>query len=75
MNIKRQYIIDESNHKVAVQIDIETFEKIEEALENYALFSLMNETNDGDDLNLAEAKNYLCRTGKGIMEIKFNKNF
>jgi len=56
MNIKRQYIIDESNHKVAVQIDIETFEKIEEALENYALFSLMNETNDGDDLNLAEAK-------------------
>ena len=56
MNIKRQYIIDESNHKVAVQIDIETFEKIEEALENYALFSLMNETNDGDDPNLAEAK-------------------
>jgi hypothetical protein len=30
MPIKCQYIIDELNRKVAVQLDIETFEKIEE---------------------------------------------
>lgn len=37
MQIKRQYIVDESNCKAAVQLDIETFVKIEETLENYGL--------------------------------------
>lgn len=35
MEIKRKYIIDERNRAVAVQLDIKTFEKIEETLENY----------------------------------------
>ncbi|MGZ5059335.1 MAG: hypothetical protein ACXWE3_12830, partial [Methylobacter sp.] len=30
MELKRQYIVDEDNHKVAVQLDIDTFEKIED---------------------------------------------
>ncbi|CAN5611829.1 hypothetical protein BH18ACI1_BH18ACI1_24540 [soil metagenome] len=42
MIIKRQYIIDEQNHKIAVQLDIKTFEQIEELLENYALYRLMD---------------------------------
>ena len=41
MNIKRQYIVDEQNRRVAVQVDIKTFEQIEEVLENYALSRLM----------------------------------
>ena len=41
--IKKKYIIDENNNKVAVQIDINTYEKLEELLENYSLVQLMKE--------------------------------
>ncbi len=56
MNIKRQYIVDEHDRRVAVQIDIGTFEKIEEALENFALFSLMSDTESDAELDLDEAR-------------------
>ncbi len=56
MNIKKQYIVNEQNRKVAVQLDIETFEKIESILENYALFKLMQEEDEA--LDLVSAKNY-----------------
>jgi hypothetical protein len=56
MNIKKQYIVNEQNRKVAVQLDIETFEKIESILENYALFKLMQE--EDETLDLISAKNY-----------------
>ena len=46
MTIKRRYIVDEQNHKVAVQLDIKTFEKIEEMLENYVLVNLMENSED-----------------------------
>ena len=35
--LKKAYIVDEDNRRVAVQIDIETFNRIEEILEDYAL--------------------------------------
>jgi hypothetical protein len=41
--INKRYIVDEQNKKIAVQIPIETFEKLEEILENYALVQLMKE--------------------------------
>jgi hypothetical protein len=53
--LKRNYIVDEQNHRVAVQIDIETFNRIEEILENYALARLMKENVDEDALNIDEA--------------------
>jgi hypothetical protein len=56
--IDKQYIVDEHNKKIAVQIPFETFEKIEEILENYALVQLIKE-NEGDEiLSLHEAKAY-----------------
>ncbi len=58
MKIERQYIIDEHNNKVAVQLDIETFEKIENVLENYGLVNLMQQSKENDppyDLNQALA--------------------
>ena len=59
MQIKRQYIVDESNRKVAVQLDIETFEKIEETLENYGLIRLMEaEEPDDEVFNLEQAQSY-----------------
>ncbi len=57
MIIERKYIVDDKNKKLAVQLSIETFEKIEEALENYALFQLMN-TDKSEVLNVSEAKEY-----------------
>jgi RelB Antitoxin alpha helical domain len=56
--IKRTYIIDEQNRKLAVQLDIDTFNKIEELLENYALVQLMEEPTDDETLELDEAMAY-----------------
>ena len=56
--IDRRYIVDENNKKVAVQIPIETFEKMEELLEDYALVELMKENEGEDTLSINEAKAY-----------------
>lgn len=56
--LKRNYIVDEQNHRVAVQIDIETFKRIEEILEDYALARLMKENVDEDALKVDEAIPY-----------------
>jgi hypothetical protein len=56
--IDRQYIVDENNKTVAVQIPIETFEKLEELLENYALVELMKENEGEKALSISEAKAY-----------------
>ena len=59
MEIERKYIVDERNRRVAVQLDIETFEKIEEALENYGLSRLMQEDEPDDELlELERARTY-----------------
>ena len=59
MNIKRQYIVDEQNQKIAVQLDIKTFEQIEELLENHALYQLMEKTNEADEtLDLDAARTF-----------------
>ena len=58
MIIDRQYIVDDKNKKLAVQLSLETFEKMEEALENYALYQLMNEQDDDEVLSVAEAKQF-----------------
>lgn len=54
--IKRKYIVNENNEKVAVQLDIKTFEKIERALEDYVLGEQMMKNNPNDRLTLKEAK-------------------
>ena len=56
--IYKQYIVDEHNKKIAVQIPIETFEQIEEVLENYALFQLIKENEGKEILGLREATAY-----------------
>jgi hypothetical protein len=35
--IKKRYVVDEQDRRVAVQIDLETFARIEEVLEDLAL--------------------------------------
>lgn len=58
MEVKRTYVIDEQNRKLAVQIDIDTFNKIEEILENYALVQLMEEPTSDEALELDDAITY-----------------
>ena len=55
MKLERRYIVDENNHKVAVQIDIEVFEQIENVLENHALYQFMQARDDEEALNLKDA--------------------
>ena len=54
--IKKRYVVDEQNRPVAVQIDLKTFEKIEDILENYALVQLMQEASGDETLDLETAK-------------------
>ena len=57
-DIQRKYIIDENNKKIAVQLDINTFEKIEEILENFALVQLIKESENEGKLSVNEAKDF-----------------
>jgi hypothetical protein len=57
-SINKRYIVDEQNKKIAVQIPIDTFKKIEEILENYALVQLMKEHENEEVFGVSEAKSY-----------------
>ncbi|MEX2335717.1 MAG: hypothetical protein WD555_00425 [Fulvivirga sp.] len=56
--IKKRYIVDEHRNKIAVQIDIADYQKLERILEDYALVQLMKENDPAENLNLNEAKSY-----------------
>jgi len=58
LSIKKRYLTDEKRRPVAVQIDLETFEKIEQLLEDYALGQYIDENSPDNNLNLNEAKDY-----------------
>ena len=62
--LKRKYIVDERNRKIAVQLDIKTFTKIEEIMENYALVQLMKENEDDEILDIKAAKEYYSKLEK-----------
>lgn len=63
MEFNRQYIVNEANQRVAVQLDIATFEKIENVLENYALAQFMDE-DDSEAMTIEDAKNYYAALDK-----------
>jgi len=56
MQLQPNYIVDNHNHKIAVQLDIKTYEKIIDILEDYALFKFMNENKDDEKLSLKDAR-------------------
>jgi len=58
LKIKKKYVVDEKKRPFAVQVDIETFEKMERLIEDYALGQLINENDPGDGLTLEESKEY-----------------
>lgn len=58
LEIHKNYILDENQQPVAVQIPIAEFAKIEEILEDYGLAKLMEETEDEERLSKDEALKY-----------------
>ena len=56
--IDKRYIIDEHDKRIAVQIPVKIFEKLEEILENYGLAHLMEGNEDKELLGVGEAKAY-----------------
>ena len=62
-SIKKKYIVDENNNKIAIQIGIETYQKMEDLLENYSLVQLMKE-DDSERLEVREAKEFYKKLPK-----------
>jgi hypothetical protein len=58
LEIKKRYVVDEQDRRVAVQIDLETFAKIEEVLEDFALARLITENQEESALDLEAAQEY-----------------
>ena len=58
LKIRKIYVTDEKKRPLAVQIDIKTFERMEQLLEDYALGRLIEQNDPGDNLSLEEAKGY-----------------
>jgi len=58
MCINPNYIVDNQNHKIAVQLDIDTYNQITETLENFALYKLIEENTDSETLSLKDAREY-----------------
>jgi len=56
MQLQPNYIVDNHNHRIAVQLDIKTYEKITDVLEDYALFKFMDENKDDEKLSLKDAR-------------------
>lgn len=64
LEIDKKYIVDKNKKAIAVQIDIETFSRIEQVLEDYALGQLILESSPEEILSLSEAKTYYSKLPK-----------
>ncbi len=58
MNITPHYIVNQNNQKIAVQLDISTFEKMLEVMENYALYQFMQNENEQEYLTIENALDF-----------------
>ena len=61
LKISEKYIVDGKNRKVAVQIPIDSYRKIEGVLEDYALGQYILKTKDEKHLTVKEAKKLYSR--------------
>jgi len=56
--IKKKYIVDEALNKIAVQIDLKDYERLEQLIEDYSLGKYIEENNPEEVLSLNEAKEF-----------------
>ena len=74
MVIDRKYIVDENNRRTAVLLDLNTFEEMEEAIENAALFARMRETDSDETYDIDEARSLYARLKEDPNADKGNKH-
>jgi hypothetical protein len=65
LNLNEKYILNKQQKKVAVQLDIKTFKKIEDVLEDYALGQYIEASIEEDKITLEEAKAAYKKIKKG----------
>jgi len=58
LEIKKQFVVDEKNQKIAVQLDIDTFKKIEDLLENHVLAQMIKDSTNDKSYDTHKAKAY-----------------
>ena len=51
LNVRKRFIVDENNNKIAVQLDLDTFEKIEEILEKHCLRQELEDQKEDIDVD------------------------
>jgi uncharacterized protein (DUF362 family) len=66
IDIQKKFIVDENNKRIAVQVDTETFDKIEDALENYGLVQLMKENENDEVLDFHQGQEYYKTLSKAM---------
>ncbi len=59
LQINKNYVLDQNNQRIAVQISLAEFEQIEEILENYGLSKMMEQVEE-EYLNKNNALKYLA---------------
>ncbi len=64
LEIKKKYIVNEEDERIAVQLDIKTFEHIEKLLEDYVVGAYIQKNDAKERLELKEAKTYYSRLKK-----------
>jgi hypothetical protein len=62
--VSKKFITDENNKRIAVQVDLATFEKMEGVIENYGLAKLMDEPGDHETLTVEEANSFYAALPK-----------
>jgi hypothetical protein len=68
LNIQKKYVTNEDHQPVAVQVDIETFNKMEALLEDHALAQLIEKSDESETFSLEEARKYYNQIKKRITE-------
>ena len=58
LELTKRYVVDEQGRRVAVQIDLETFARIEEVLEDFALARWITDAKEEATLAPEAAKEY-----------------
>ncbi|MBG1259075.1 hypothetical protein [Nostoc commune] len=58
LEVHKNYVLDENQQPIAIQIPIAEFEKIEEILEDYGLAKLMEEVEEEEPLSKDEGLKY-----------------
>ncbi len=58
LKLNKSYVLNENQKRIAVQIPIDEFERLEEVIENYGLSKLMDETKGEVRLSGDKAKKY-----------------